>query len=100
MADWLNGWPRNGNGVIVGAMVHCAGCGADRGLICLAITGDEVWPTKDPDWPFPQEDCPVCSNRRERDIPFDELVNLPQGVLRRALIASKKLDRMEDKNNG
>jgi len=62
---WLNGHYRNGDTVLVGATLCCAGCGRHRGLVALAIREDDVLPEKDPDWPFNEEDCPVCLNLSE-----------------------------------
>jgi hypothetical protein len=59
---WLHGWPMTGDGVLIGAMVHCAGCGRPRGLTCVALGGDWDVPTVDPDWPFDQDDCPICAS--------------------------------------
>ena len=93
--SWLNGWRRTGTGVIIGTMMHCAGCGKDIGLICLAITGDEVWPEKEPDWPFNADDCPVCvalnweKTSRLPEVSVDELAEFPASKLRQALIKIK-----------
>lgn len=56
---WLNGWDRNGWEVLIGTGVHCAGCGWFVGLATIAITGDEKWPDKLPDWPFEEATCPL-----------------------------------------
>ncbi len=59
--SWLNGWWRNGGGVLMGTAVHCAGCGKSRGLACVALSFDDPpYPEKEPDWPFNEADCPVC----------------------------------------
>lgn len=58
---WLNGWTRSDGTVIVGTGSHCAGCGKSLGLISLALTGDEKWPDKIPDWPFDETTCPLHS---------------------------------------
>ena len=65
--DWLNGWHRTGDGVLIGTGVHCAGCGHLRGITSIALTGDETWPDREPDWPFPEGDCPVCNEPARRD---------------------------------
>jgi|SRR6267154_2657892 len=56
---WLNGWPLLGRTVLVGSGVHCAGCGKDFGMTCVAIPEGYVAPEKLPDWPFDEDNCPV-----------------------------------------
>lgn len=61
-AVW-HGWPRpdeNGLSVLIGTGVHCAGCGRFHGITSVAF--DEGWepPGPEPDWPYPQDACPVC----------------------------------------
>jgi len=81
--SWLNGWHRQGNGVLMGTAVHCAGCGKSQGLACVAICADDVFPEKEPDWPFTEGDCPVCQ-AAENAPPFDRLTA-------RALAMKKRL---------
>ncbi len=69
---WLNGWHRRQGGVLIGATVHCAGCGKEQGVTCISLTGNETWPDKTPDWPFNEFDCPV-HNFREEPQPVDRL---------------------------
>lgn len=60
---WLNGWYRMGkSAVLMGTMVRCVGCGRSFGITSVVI--DDRWtpPTKDPDWPFPEGECPVCAD--------------------------------------
>jgi len=58
---WLKGWPRIGfDSVLIGTGVFCAGCGKYGGTTCVGIDKDWVPPTEWPDWPFKQEDCPIC----------------------------------------
>lgn len=61
--SWLNGWPmlQDHYTVLMGAWVRCAGCGADHGVTCVVIEDGWEWPEKDPDWPYPQDSCPVCA---------------------------------------
>lgn len=59
--DWLNGWQRNGDTVLLGTMVCCAGCGKEHGLTCVAFSDDWKLPEKDPAWPFERESCPICA---------------------------------------
>lgn len=57
---WLNGWTRRGAAVFTGGVTRCAGCGADRGVATFVIPDGYVPPERDPDWPFNEDDCPVC----------------------------------------
>jgi hypothetical protein len=59
---WLHGWPLVGDGVLIGTMVHCAGCGRPRGVTCVVFGGDWEAPDRDPDWPFDQAGCPICAS--------------------------------------
>lgn len=70
---WLNGWPRTGNGVLIGAGVHCAGCGAFHGLTTVAVDEDWTPPSKMPDWPFEQGTCPVHNQPQQPPAPRDTL---------------------------
>jgi hypothetical protein len=59
---WLNGWPRLGeDAVLIGTGVHCVGCGRGRGITCVVIPADWEPPARMPDWPFPEDACPVCT---------------------------------------
>lgn len=59
--DWLNGWHRLGDSyvVIMGTEVHCIGCGKFFGITSVVIDADWQPPTREPDWPFDVETCPV-----------------------------------------
>ncbi len=57
--SWLNGWTRAGHLVLIGTGIHCAGCGKFSGVASVAISGDEVFPDQEPDWPFDVDSCPV-----------------------------------------
>lgn len=60
---WLHGWPRMGTEVLIGSGVWCVGCGKDFGVTCVGIEeGYESWVENRPypDWPFDEENCPVC----------------------------------------
>jgi hypothetical protein len=70
---WLNGWHRNGNSVLIGTGVYCAGCGRDNGVACVAISPDYIAPEKLPDWPFNEADCPLCEWRENLPAPRDVL---------------------------
>lgn len=67
---WLNGWGRIGRIVIV-ETVRCAGCGKDQGTATILVPEDWKMPDKLPDWPFNEEDCPIC----ELEHRIIELVN-------------------------
>lgn len=69
---WLNGWPRMGNSVLIGMHVCCAGCGRSHGICTVALSADDKWPEKMPDWPFDEADCPV-HNYRQLPAPVDPL---------------------------
>lgn len=61
--DWLNGWPRmgDGRGVLIGSGVHCVCCGKCFGVTCVAIPEDWEPPGPTPTWPFGESDCPLCA---------------------------------------
>lgn len=64
--DWLNGWPRVGtDAVLIGSGVYCAGCGRPQGITTVAVDADWVRPERDPDWPFPEDSCPVHTRPAE-----------------------------------
>lgn len=65
--EWLNGWARTGDGVLIGTGVHCAGCGRLHGVTSVAIDESTIWPDSEPDWPFPLGDCPVCDEPARTD---------------------------------
>lgn len=60
--EWLHGWPRTGHGdtVLIGTGVYCLGCGRDLGVTCVAFPEGWEPPGPHPDWPFSQDDCPIC----------------------------------------
>lgn len=58
---WLNGWYRNGNAVLMGTGVYCAGCGEFLGTTCVVITESDIT-LETPDWPF-KNCCPICELR-------------------------------------
>ena len=91
MEKWLNGWTRKGDVIWMG-QPYCAGCGKSLGLTCVVLMGDEVFPEKEPDFPFPQDDCPLCDNRykEHKNLSSDELAEYYDiGSLRRALAIKK-----------
>jgi hypothetical protein len=61
---WLHGWPRSGTtGILIGTATHCIGCGRFTGTTTIAIDDDYIDWAQDrpkPDWPFPEDACPVC----------------------------------------
>lgn len=59
--DWLNGWRRSGDTVLIGMMVYCVGCGKEHGLACVVLSEDDVFPEKTPAWPFERDTCPICA---------------------------------------
>ena len=61
---WLHGWGRLGDDgiqVLMGTGVHCVGCGVSHGVTTVVIPDDWEPPTLEPEWPFPEGDCPVCA---------------------------------------
>lgn len=64
--DWLNGWPLTGATVLMGTGMYCAGCGADRGVTCVAFPEDWEPPGATPAWPFPEDNCAVCLSDYQR----------------------------------
>lgn len=58
---WLNGWPRMGRHVLIFESLHCAGCGKFDGVTCATGRDDWTPPERNPDWPFGESDCPLCS---------------------------------------
>lgn len=59
---WMHGWPRGSNGrdILIGTVVHCVCCGRSLGVTCVAFPPDWEPPGPEPNWPFGQEDCPLC----------------------------------------
>lgn len=63
---WLHGWERSEDGLSVYTFgsTHCVGCGRwDGGLAAIALSDDDPPLPADPDWPFPEDACPVCRLR-------------------------------------
>lgn len=86
---WLNGWDRNNDTVLIGTAIHCAGCGRVFGITTVSFDDDLELPEQLPDWPFPQNNCPLCSNEY-RDLTIDDLIKLPISMLRQAIIKKRK----------
>lgn len=88
---WLHGWPRvDWDAVQMGNGTYCLGCGKLTGMVCIVPSFDDVngaEPT-DPDWPFQEDDCPLC-HREYRDLEVADLERLPLGMLRMALQRKK-----------
>lgn len=63
---WHEGWRREGDVIYIGHP-YCAGCGTSLGCACIAI--DSNWtPPPEPRWPFPADDCPLCSLRDSKTV--------------------------------
>lgn len=61
--DWTHGHPRRGRYILIGSVVHCAGCGLAHGVVTAAIDVDTpVGQRALPNFPFPVGDCPVCQD--------------------------------------
>lgn len=88
---WLNGWYREGSFVLIGNVIRCAGCGRAGGITTVVIEDIENYqpPEKYPDWPFPENDCPVCwmvdEPEETEETVIDRLANLPLSILRKAI---------------
>lgn len=60
--SWMHGWPRlSSHGILIGTGVHCVCCGRCEGVTCVAFTEDWEPPGPHPDWPFGEQDCPLCT---------------------------------------
>jgi hypothetical protein len=92
--SWLNGWSRDGNTVLLGSSVHCVGCGKSYGTTCVVIPEGWAPPEKNPDWPFDEADCPVCSHH-DRPLTVEGLAKLPLSLLRQAIEIRKQFARQE-----
>lgn len=90
---WLKGNHRNGTLVIHGSSLRCVGCGKTMGMISIAINIDDPIPG-DPDFPFREEDCPVCTNEKNWQqyelVPIEILCAQPLARLRLAIQFKKK----------
>jgi hypothetical protein len=91
--DWLHGWPRTNDHVLVGTSLRCAGCGQSQGTITIAITGDWTPPGLDPDWPFPESDCPVHSRKTEPAEPLDKLTRRALALRERQPLRASKTEK-------
>ena len=60
---WLNGWPRIGRReVLIGTGCHCVCCGRIHGITSVAFPPDWEPPGPEPEWPFGEQDCPLCNS--------------------------------------
>lgn len=101
--SWLNGWHRSNHTVIVGAGMHCAGCGKFYGLTCVVIDPNDTRPKSDPNWPFEEQNCPICMyehdyEERIEGLTADQLSKLPVSKLRQALIKAKSVLTRQEQN--
>lgn len=97
---WLNGWYRGEGsvGILIGSGVHCVCCGKFRGVTCVAINRDWKHPKKLPDWPFPEDDCPICFGKNMPVIlTIEELSNYSLSELRQALVILKNRMKLKKK---
>ena len=77
--DWLHGWSRLGNSaMLMGTGVHCVGCGKFYGITSVVFDDDWEEPSLEPEWPFDEDSCPVCTLIFERD----ENPTWPRGKVR------------------
>ena len=87
---WLNGWKRDGDIVQTGTAIHCAGCGRVLSLVSCVLIESSSFPDKNPEWPFQEDDCPICS-KEYRDITVEDVTKLPLSILRQAISIKKGL---------
>jgi len=92
---WLNGHQRHG-GMVYPGHGRCAGCGRDFGVGCIVIDENDIFPEKEPDFPFNEETCPVC-RPDIRIVPDsvpslspEEIAKYPLSVIRKALEIRKR----------
>lgn len=69
---WLNGsssfWEGNPSLVVwEGIHLHCAGCGRSFGPAATWAASPDWEPGPLPDWPYPEDQCPVCELRATVD---------------------------------
>ena len=101
---WLNDWPRSGISVLIGTNVCCAGCGTTKGLTCIAIDENCVYPEQLPDWPFEQDTCPICEifkwekEQVVTELTVKDLEELSVSTLRQALIKAKIRENNEKRD--
>ena len=83
--NWLNGWLKEKDNDIIkiDRFNCCIGCGRMFGTTCVVL--DPTWqhPEKDPDWPFLQDDCPICS-KEYCDLTVDDIAKY-LSILRKAI---------------
>lgn len=82
---WLNGCSREGATVLVGTGVHCAGCGKFFGSTCVVTD----CASKEPDYPFYEIDCPVCT---DVDYSADILSKISLADIRKEIQRRKKYE--------
>jgi len=64
--DWHEGYERHGDTIFTGS-VDCAGCGRVLSVTCIVIEEGHVRPPA-PRYPFPMDDCPVCTLRDRHEV--------------------------------
>ena len=105
--DWLHGWRRDSNSVLMGTCSYCIGCGREvSGPICVVIPPDWV-PPPEPNWPFNKSDCPVCDGHyteeymeiSAKEITAEAMSNMSWELLRKAIQIKKNkvLELYEEK---
>jgi hypothetical protein len=97
MEEWLNGWARNDDMVLMETSTYCAGCGRLLGIFCADIERCS-FPEKSPDFPFSQDDCPLCKRwHRHVNITVGDLIKLDISMLRKAIAIKKSVIKGEEK---
>lgn len=95
---WLNGWRKEkGNDqILVGTSICCIGCGRSLGTVCVVIDETHQCPSKEPDWPFLQNDCPVCI-KEYRGLTPEDIAKYSLSILRKAI---KRVKAKREEHDG
>ena len=96
--NWLHGWRRDSNSVLMGTCSFCIGCGREvSGPICVVFPENWV-PPPEPSWPFEKSNCPVCDGHytkqymeiSSKEITAEAIAKLPWELLRIAIQIKKR----------
>jgi hypothetical protein len=87
--DWLKGWNRVGScNVLIGVGVHCVCCGKSHGVTTVSFEEGFEFPKERPDWPFEEENCPLC-NYKSEPYTSEQVSKLSLKVIREAIKIKK-----------
>ena len=70
---WLHGHEIDGDVVMVGPAICCAGCGKHNGTVSIVFDRHGNFRGDIPNWPFSEHECPVCLLRVERNSLIEEV---------------------------